>query len=247
MLTRLKKVVRPFLGHLPRPEAVRSVEPPSLGIVLDQQRAIYFPIPKVACSSLKKICADLLGLEVPILPGEVPDVHGMKSFPTVGKDQVGCYEGYFKFAFVRNPWYRLVSNYSDKIKKDPSISNEWTCRGVFRPYVRYNRFYAGMPFDAFVRGICQIPDHDANAHFRSQFTFVHNQRGERIVDFVGKLENAATDFPLVLQRLGVTGLNVPRLHRSSHDDYKGYYTDELIQLVRERFLRDVETFGYDFA
>lgn len=83
-------------------------------ILLENYSAIYIPIPKVPCSTVKKICADLLVIPVPFraLSEEIHLIH----FPCVRKYKIkDKYKDYFKFLFVQNPWLRLVSCYNDKI------------------------------------------------------------------------------------------------------------------------------------
>ena len=45
-------------------------------------------------------------------------------------------------------------------------------------------FYAGMSFEGFVGTVSKIPDENANGHFRSQYTFVTDEGGQLVVDYV---------------------------------------------------------------
>jgi hypothetical protein len=210
-------------------------------IVLKKARALYFPIPKVACSSWKKVCAATLGLTIP--PGK--GIHHVR-FPTVSLDQVHRFRRYFKFCFVRNPWDRLVSCYSEKIKQDPNYNLHGFERGIPRAFARFKVFHATMSFDSFVEAVVQIPDDDANLHFKSQAAFVTDREGRLLVDFVGKLEHAERDFAYVIDRLHLGTRSVPHLNKSVHRDYRTFYTDRTIEMVRRRYQKDIELFGYDF-
>ena len=221
-----------------RPQTSR--QPPV--IALHELKALYFPIQKVANSSWKLLCADILGLTA--RRGRGP--HAIE-FPTVSLDDVPRYADYFRFAFVRNPWDRVVSCYVEKIKADPTYTTAFFTNGVFVGFLDYGLFHAGMSFERFVEAIAEIPDPEANRHFRSQFTFVTDAAGQLLVNFVGKLERAETDFPTVLRRLGRDPSSVPHLNRSSHGDYRSFYTPHTVQIVRRRFERDLELFSYDFA
>jgi hypothetical protein len=202
---------------------------------------MYFPIQKVANSSWKRLCAEILGLDA---RGRGP--HAIE-FPTLPLDEVPRYADYFRFCFVRNPWDRLVSCYIEKIKTDPGYTNRFFRDGVFVGFVPYRVFRAGMSFESFVEAVTAIPDRDADRHFRSQSTFVTDGRGELLVNFVGKLERSEADFAHVLRRLGREPGAVPHLNRSEHGDYTRFYTPHTIERVRQRYARDVDLFGYDFA
>ena len=65
------------------------------------------------------------------------------------------------------------------------------------------------------------------------------------MDFVGYFENLSQDFATVCNRIGVAP-SLPKDNRSKHSDYRGFYTDDLKELVAERLARDIEFFGYDF-
>ena len=125
-----------FKRRAQEPRQESSRQPPV--IVLHALRAMYFPIQKVANSSWKLLCADILGLGAP--PGRGP--HAIE-FPTVPLDEVRRYADYFRFCFVRNPWDRVVSCYVEKIKQDPDYTTRFRseerrvgkeCRSRWSPY-----------------------------------------------------------------------------------------------------------------
>jgi len=69
--------------------------------------------------------------------------------------------------------------------------------------------------------------------------------GEVIVDFVGRYERLQADLDEVGGRLGIPAA-LPHLNRSSHRDYREYYTDETRDIVAARFARDLAQFDYRF-
>jgi hypothetical protein len=135
---------------------------------------------------------------------------------------------YFKFAFVRNPWSRLVSWYNMCIER-PSNAFMW--------YVKAN----ARTFDDFLN----LTDGPAAKTIFNQLDYISDQHGNRLVDFVGRFETIATDFAHICERLGV---NVPLQRRNAGlpVDYHSYYDARTRQLVAERSRRDIEVFGYQF-
>src|SRR5919107_448733 len=96
-------------------------------IVSDEHTFIYFVIPKVACSSIKAALLPIFDFDTPIYETTLKDgapgynVHALfdESGHQVNQGELiselnDAYQEYFKFAFVRNPWDRLVSCYFQK-------------------------------------------------------------------------------------------------------------------------------------
>jgi hypothetical protein len=72
-------------------------------ILLERHRAVYVEIPKVACTSIKTAIASLADCD-----GNPHEVRW--PIPTVEPGGSGPpFPGLFTFAFVRDPWDRLVS------------------------------------------------------------------------------------------------------------------------------------------
>ena len=144
------------------------------------------------------------------------------------------WSAYFKFAVVRNPWDRVVSLYTfheDQFWGDSTLRGHHDRGALFERCSTFDEFVRLLPFLAF-------PD---------QATFVTDDKGTIIVDFVGRFERLESDFALICRRLGVDG-GLPHLNRTrrSGPGYRDYYTDETRSLVEQVYRRDVELFGYTF-
>lgn len=95
-----------------RIEHIREDHLPRTAVLLEAYNAVYIEVPKVACSSIKIALASLLGIDLDALGGNPHEVDFPAPRTLAGP---GLYAGLFTFAFVRNPWDRLVSCYRDKI------------------------------------------------------------------------------------------------------------------------------------
>lgn len=214
-------------------------------ILLEPYRSVYIDVAKVASSSIKAALASLLGLE-----GAEGNPHEI-DFPRPNSaDPVGerIYPGLYTFAFVRNPWDRVVSCYRDKIRGEVKDFTGFAESGVANCLARFGAFSADMSFRDFVHAVASIPDEDADEHFRSQADYVTNAHGAVAVDFVGRYEVLDDDFARVVRKIGLPPeTQLPRLQAAPSDNWERYYTAETLAIVKRRYRRDVELFAYDPA
>ena len=217
-------------------------------IALHRYKAIYFFIPKVACTSLKKVCADLLDMKIQKRVGIYKEDIHWQNYPYVPKSEImPRYKDYFKFCFVRNPWDRLASCYRDKVANNENYDHPMYKKGVFREFLKYPGIRSRMTFEEFVSIIQDIPDREADSHFCSQHTFITDEKGRLLVDYIGRLESLSEDILYVSKRLWLSDIMLPHLMTSSnHKHYREYYTETTKQIVRRRFEKDIEMFGYEF-
>jgi hypothetical protein len=220
-------------------------------VVSDEQQFVYLFVPKVACTSIKHALLPLLNFGVSdedlVRDDETSEIHKLinRSPHMIKKWRLlsnpDYYRDYFKFAFVRNPWDRLVSLYLQKLAPGG--------RGMGRYEYDDVTLYAGMSFVEFVEAVCAIPDKIADPHFRSQRVPVCGPGGEVLADFVGRFENLEEDFARVADALGSPHLSLPHLtpagtRNSRH--YREFYDARLARLVGERYRADANIFGYTF-
>lgn len=221
---------------------------PDCAILLPPYDAVYIEIPKVACTSLKVAFAQLLGIALEDEAGNPHVVEFPSPDPANSTD--GClFPGLFTFAFVRNPWDRLVSCYRDKIRGEVDGFTNFSVRpGVADCLARFDLFVAGMSFDEFVAAVATISDADADEHFRSQDTFLRTGAGAVGVDFVGRYEHLRSDFERVARSIGLPSIDLPRLQAARRRvSYVDYYTAETRDIVAGRYRVDIEAFGYEFG
>ena len=215
-------------------------------VLLEAYAAVYIEVPKVACSSIKIALASLLGIDLAVTDG---NPHRAQFPEPRSQPGPALYPGLFTFAFVRNPWDRLVSCYRDKILGEaPDFTAFHPTRGVAHCLARFDAFRAGMSFDEFVRAVAAISDEEADDHFRSQHTFVTNASGDLAIDYVGRFETLDRDFRHVCQKLSAPHLSLPFTQAAIVPrSYRAYYTPVARSLVAERFNEDFSLFGYDIG
>lgn len=136
------------------------------------------------------------------------------------------FRSFYKFAFVRNPWDRLVSWY-EFILQDTSHKRHGGTRRL-------------PGFEDFVRRELGRPR-------RAQWWMLVGRDGALGIDFAGRFEHLETDMAAICGRLGIPYRPLPHVNRTvRRAPYQEYYSAELAALVRERWAPEIEAFGYLF-
>ncbi len=135
------------------------------------------------------------------------------------------FERYFKFAFVRNPWERLVSEYHYILSRPE--------------HGRHARVSELADLRGFIR--MQIPRRDAY-----QLNMLCDRRGTLLMDFVGKLESLQADWETVGSAIGIPHQPLPRRNETSYGRYQDFYDQAGIDLVAKHWAVEIERFGYSF-
>jgi hypothetical protein len=148
------------------------------------------------------------------------------------------YRTFFKFAFVRNPYSRLVSAFHQvrESAHNPRV-NRWADR-YLSDLDGFAEFVGRLENNPSFRRVAMSLD-----HFRPQWELV-TVGGEVGVDFLGKFERLEEDFRQVSKAIGVNA-SLPSKNSSSHDFYGEYYTKSEKMTVQRLYARDFRLFGYD--
>ena len=134
------------------------------------------------------------------------------------------FDDFFKFTFVRNPWAWHVSIYHDVRQRTD--------------HPEYDLFRGLRTFEEYLEWrVLERPE--------QQREFVLSDDGELLVDFIGHHETLHEDFETVCRRVGIEP-TLPYVNRSSHDDFREYYTDQTRALVAEVWKGDIDYFGFEF-
>lgn len=215
--------------------------------VCRQRKFIFVHIPKTGGSSIEKalglfgrdnnganeLCAD-------ILYGTAGD-RALQHLPAREISRLlsrRAFNGYFKFAFVRNPYERTVSAYHFHLKYGgESLSFE----EYLEKRVAYRKLMLAVPRPLRRRFRPDLIDD----HVRSQHRFILSAGGRMLVDFVGRYENLESDFRKLARHLGCH-VELPRINATDHRDYREYYDHRLRRLLGFLYRRDLALFGYRF-
>ena len=143
----------------------------------------------------------------------------------------------FKFAFVRNPWSRVVSWYN-------------FCKQLNLP-PKQKQYYK-LPFEQWVlNGLCTHWEISApkfnGSHPLNLYEYVM-LNGKLIVDYVGRYENLKEDFNKICRKLGISKRCLPHTYKTSNKnfDYRNFYNSKTKNIVGRRFCKDIELFNYSF-
>lgn len=186
-------------------------------------RCIFIHVPKTAGTSIAMALFGEGSRHVPYFEFERANAKKFRRF--------------FKFAFVRNPWDRLVSTYSFLRRGGMGGQDaRWSERNM----PQY------PDFGSFVRGWLNEQNIWSWVHFFPQSHFVMSADGVVMVDFIGRYERIDQDFEYVARRLGLE-VQLPVMNKSNHLDFKSCYDDETREIVRRVYARDIEAFGYQFT
>lgn len=147
----------------------------------------------------------------------------------------------YKFAFVRNPYARLVSEYFWK-RKDADTRLGIDCRT--------------MSFTQFIHTLQRkwktllAQPHWEVSHYMPQYLFVCDDDDNIIVDYIAKYEDGLEQgIDEVFRQLGTppeTPIKLPKSNvtKTSRDHYSSYYTTATRDIVADLYRKDFEIFDY---
>jgi chondroitin 4-sulfotransferase 11 len=197
------------------------------------RRCIFVHIPKTAGNSVNRVFG--IGWQ------------DHKDIARYALEEPAAFSSYFKFAIVRNPWDRLLSDYNYQRKKSrPEASKlflrkENGDRRSFREWLE-----AALADPARYPGSQWGGDVSAGIHRWSPQIDWLRVRGAIAVDEIIRLEELREDLPRIWTRLGLQSRPLPHRNRRFHWHYSWYYDEVSRRMVADYYAEDVDTFGYRF-
>ena len=137
--------------------------------------AIFVHLPKTAGTSV----SEALGIRGSRhVPAEAYRIANPKKFTS-----------FFKFAFVRNPYDRLVSSYAFLAAGGMNDDDARFAAANVQPYESFEHFV--------IEGLDKRSEIRDWVHFRQQTTFICDAQGRNQMDFTGRFEKLHRDFEYV--------------------------------------------------
>lgn len=133
------------------------------------------------------------------------------------------WDGYFKFAFVRNPFDRFVSTCFFLRRNEPGMEQHAT---------------------AFMKQAIQAPRFRQRILVRPQSDLLTDVAGRVAVDYVGRFETLQASCAEAFERIGLPLPALAKRNVSKHGESARYYDDALRRAVADFYRADFETFGY---
>ncbi len=207
-------------------------------IISHRHRFVFAAVPKTGTHAVRQALREQLGDEDVEQVGLFVDKrfpwaqlaairHGHLSLrqvrPHLGEEAFG---GYFKFAFVRNPFDRFVSY----------------CAFMLRGGEVFQR----RPRDVMRHFLFEEPP-ERHILFQPQASLLVDEDGRTLlVDHVGRVEDMQASYDAICARIGIPSRPLDRVNGTGRGDYRPYYDRALIEGVAARYAQDLELFGYTF-
>jgi hypothetical protein len=218
VLNRRSRIAQIFLTKLSRVPLLPSAGQYSLTIS-HEQKFLWFRVAKAGNRTV------LHHLERYARPMDAPRATRVHYCPRL-------YADYFKFAFVRNPWDRLVSCWNDKVVAKKGRTFNFS----------ESQATEMLKFENFVDFVSGVNVKDCDPHLRLQCEAIDLGN----VDYLGRLETFETDFRKICGRLGIPCDVIETRNAYPRKHYREYYTDALREKVARIYQRDIQIFGYKF-
>lgn len=232
-------------------------------MIAHEQKAIFIHIPKCAGQSIENAFLRLNGLDrntrLPLLlqPNNDPNIGPPQLAHLLAKEYVQyhyisqeLFFKYFKFAFVRNPWSRLVSFYNYSSYRTIYTFSQFL-HNYFIPKMWIEKFYFVRP----------------------QVDYLFSDDGKLLVDYIGKFESLDHDFSVVCENLNISKVGLEHANKSDHGvgkdkiykrwvkyvlwsaygsklpifkNYRDYYDSKSKKTIEKYYLADIEYLKYEF-
>ena len=136
------------------------------------------------------------------------------------------YNSYFKFTFIRNPWARAFSWYQN-VMRDEVHKRYFGIKGKL-PLTEFLKLYAG-------KGILM-----------PQLYWIKDFKGNISLDYIGRFEKLNDDFEAICRHLNISNIALPHKIKGGGKDYRKYYDNESIEIIRTAYQEEIKLFNYTF-
>ncbi|HED4593320.1 TPA: sulfotransferase family 2 domain-containing protein [Campylobacter jejuni] len=193
----------------------------------DKYGCIFIHVPKVAGTSIERV----------VFETDKWLIGHVRALDYIKQDK-NKFESYFSFAFVRNPFDRMVSAFH-YLKKGGGndYDKNWANENL-------------KDFDTFEQFVLALQNKNVKdkilswQHFTPQYKFICDENKNILVNFIGKLENINNDFKIVKNELNFDR-NLIHSNSSKHEIFSNYYNEKTYNIIAELYKEDFALFDYD--
>jgi len=179
----------------------------------EDRKFIWMDIPKCASTSLRSR----------LFPQPHHQQQGLKL-------AVKFASSFFKFAFVRNPYSRAVSNYAMFTQNQMRIKQ-------LDSYKLEALKAQDLSFEDFLTMTIRLDNH----HWNPQINFLPVEP-----DYIGRFENLQEDLDNICNQINIPKQQLPHTNKTNNKHYREYYNDRTIKMVQEIYKDDLQKFNYSF-
>ena len=190
----------------------------------DEKKIIFLHVPKTGGTTIKRI------FDISLFHDSNPATSPSPQHFTCNmlEERIGHqkYSDYYKFAFVRNPWSRILSSYFWR----QTLPKE-------RPV---------LPFEDFIGNVAQIVakknyySQEFGDHFIPQTEFTSD------VNDIFKFEDFEASIATIAAKTGIVINKIPPKKAKHYDDYTKFYNKETRQIIAKIYKTEISKFGYSF-
>ncbi len=139
------------------------------------------------------------------------------------------YNSLFKFAFVRNPWAKEVSDY------------EYIKRTKYHPLYSFIHSQS-LSLEQYLEWKIQ------NGNLKSpQLSFIADSNNNLLMNFIGKVESIDQDLKKLSKLINLELENIPKLNSKQEScSYQEFYNSHSKKLVEKLHNKELELFDYSF-
>lgn len=194
-----------------------------------ERRVIFIHVPKAAGSSLKT--------EIYGAPGG-----GHRRIAEFAAYDRARTRDFFKCAFVRNPWDRLLSAYA-YLQQGAGTSGRDNrfAREHLAQMADFQSFVRALETPAYAREVMRYD------HFRTQCHWICMPGATgHALDFLGRFETLEADLARLRETLDLPSQEMPKVRPSQHSPYREAYDDRNRDIVARLYAQDIALLGYTF-
>ena len=143
------------------------------------------------------------------------------------------FHSYFSFAFVRNPFDRIVSAFHYLKQGGGNTIDKNFADEHLKDCLDFRSFVLALKNDTFKEKILSW------MHFVPQYIYVCDEDKNVLVDFLGKFESLEEDFSRLLELLNRKE-DLSKANKSKHLSFEKYYDDMAFAVVKELYKDDFD-------